>query len=129
MRLRIQGRSSYIYPDISVVCGQPKFDPDDPKQTTILNPRLVVEVLSESTESYNRGAKFDLYRQVPSLEEYVLVSQDQPLVESFMRQDKGAWLLNVFKGLGTAVTLRSLQIELPLAEIYEGVEFENPPLT
>jgi Uma2 family endonuclease len=67
MRVRIPRRANYIYPDISVVCGQPQFDPDDPKKTTIINPKLIVEVLSESTEAYSRGAKFDLYQQIPAL--------------------------------------------------------------
>jgi Uma2 family endonuclease len=125
MRLRIADRPHYIYADISVVCGKPQFDPDDPKKTTIMNPRLVVEVLSESTESYDRGAKFDLYRQIPSLEEYVLVSQWQPMIETFFRQSTDTWLLSVFKG--PTATIHSLQITLPLAEIYAGVEFEAPP--
>jgi Uma2 family endonuclease len=127
MRVRIPGRRNYIYPDISVVCGKPKFDPDDPKRTTIINPRVVVEVLSESTESYDRGAKFDLYRQIPTLEEYVLVSQDQPLVETYQRRDQGEWLFKAWKGLKMTVKLRSLKINVPLAEVYSGVEFEPPP--
>jgi Uma2 family endonuclease len=82
MRVRIPGQRDYIYPDISVICGEPQFDPDDPKKTTVINPRVVIEVLPESTESYDRGAKFELYRQIPSLDEYVLVSQLQPQVET-----------------------------------------------
>ena len=69
MRIRILGRASYVYPDISIVCGGPEFDVDDPNQTTITNPRIVVEVLSDSTERFDRGRKFDLYRQAPSLQE------------------------------------------------------------
>jgi Uma2 family endonuclease len=118
MRVRIPGRAVFIYPDISVVCGPPQFDVDDPKLTTIINPRLIVEVLSESTESYDRGAKFDLYRQIPSLEEYVLLSQHQPLAETFFRQGAN-WLFSDFKG--PQLSLRSLQIEIPLAEVYSGI--------
>jgi Uma2 family endonuclease len=111
-----------------VVCGPPEFDPDDRKQTTIINPRLVVETLSESTESYDRGRKFDLYRQIPSLQEYVLVSQDEPLVETFLREAHGAWLFNPWKGLDKSVELKSISISVPLAEIYEGLEFEQADL-
>jgi Uma2 family endonuclease len=127
MRVRIPGRLRYLYPDISVVCGQPEFDSDDPKQTTIINPRVVVEVLSESTESYDRGAKFDLYRQIPSLQQYILVSQNQPMIETFLRQSDGAWLFNPWAGLETTLQLRALEIAIPLKEIYAGIEFEIQP--
>jgi Uma2 family endonuclease len=123
MRVRISDRWHYVYPDISVVCGAPIFDPDDAKKTTIINPRVVIEVLSESTELYDRGGKFDFYRQIPSLEEYVLVSQSQPMVETYLRQPKDStWLFSPFKG--PTATLRSLQISMPFAEIYDGIDFE-----
>ncbi len=124
MRVRIALLPRYVYPDINVVCGPPEFDPADSKQTTILNPRVVVEVLSDSTESYDRGAKFELYREIPSLQEYVLVSQREPLVETFLRQADGTWLFKAWKGAESSVALRSLEVSLPLAEIYSGVEFE-----
>ncbi len=125
MRVRISGRASYVYPDISIVCGGPEFDVDDPNQTTITNPRIVVEVLSDSTERYDRGQKFDLYRQVPSLQEYVVVSQQYPLVETFLRQPHGAWLLNPWKNIDAAMQLQSVPMSIPLAEIYAGVKFED----
>jgi Uma2 family endonuclease len=125
MRVRIPRLAKYFYPDTSVVCGRPEFDIDDPKKTTIVNPRVVIEVLSDSTESYDRGEKFDLYRELESLEEYVLVSQRQPLVETFIRQTDGAWLFNPWKGIEASVLLRALQISVPLAEVYAGVEFEK----
>jgi len=125
MRVRIATRWDYLYPDISVVCGKPQFDPADPKKTTILNPRVVVEVLSESTELYDRGGKFDLYRQIPSLQEYILVSQTQPLVETFRRRSKGTWLFDSAKGLKATVKLPSLKIALPLRDIYAGMEFDT----
>jgi Uma2 family endonuclease len=124
MRVRITGRRSYLYPDISVVCGGPQFDVDDPKQTTITNPRIVVEVLSESTELYDRGAKFSLYREIPTLQQYVLVSQRVPLVETYLRQPEGAWLLSPIKGLESALVLHALAITIPMAEIYAGVAFD-----
>jgi Uma2 family endonuclease len=124
MRVRITGRRSYLYPDISIVCGGPQFDIDDPKQTTITNPRIVVEVLSDSTELYDRGAKFSLYREIPSLQQYVLVSQHEPLVETYLRQAEGAWLLNPIKGIASSLLLPSVNLGIPLTEIYVGVEFE-----
>jgi Uma2 family endonuclease len=124
MRVRIPRLLRYLYPDISVVCGRPEFDPDDPKQTTIINPRVVIEVLPDSTESYDRGGKFDLYREIPDLAEYVLVSQHEPLVETFLRQKEGAWLFRAFKGIDSSVSLASLEINLPLSEIYGGLELE-----
>jgi Uma2 family endonuclease len=127
MRIRIASRASFIYPDISIVCGGPKFDVDDPKRTTIINPRIVVEVLSDSTERYDRGKKFDLYREVTSLEEYVLVSQHETLVETFLRQPEGAWLFMPWKGLGAAMELRSVKLSIPLSEIYAGLTFDAPP--
>ena len=91
MRVRIGKRLNYVYPDSSIVCGKPQFDPDDRKQTTIINPRVIFEVLSESTELYDRREKFALYRDVESMEEYVLISQSKALIEVFSRQKDGAW--------------------------------------
>ena len=124
MRVRITGRRSCLYPDISIVCGGPQFDIDDPKQATITNPRIVVEVLSDSTELYDRGAKFSLYREMASVQQYVLVSQHEPLVETYLRQAEGAWLLNPIKGMASSLLLPSVILGIPLAEIYGGVEFE-----
>ena len=84
---------------------------------------MIFEVLSKSSESYDRGKKFDFYRQLDFIREYVLVSQDEPLVERFVRQEDGSWVLTVFKGLETESELRSLEIVLPLKEIYEDVKF------
>jgi Uma2 family endonuclease len=123
MRVRISDRWHYVYPDFSIVCGSPVFDPDDKKKTTIINPRVVIEVLSESIELYDRGGKFDLNRQIPSLEEYVLVSQWQPMVETYWRQPQDeTWIFNAYKG--PSATLRSLQINLPFSEIYAGIDFD-----
>ena len=87
------------------------------------NPRLIVEVLSPSTEAYDRGDKFDRYRQLESLEEYVLVSVEARRVETFFRQADGVWLLTPVSGLNATAKRRSLEVELPLAEVYAGVEF------
>ncbi len=126
MRVRIPRRGKYVYPDASIVCGGPQFDVDDPKQTTIVNPRAVFEVLSESTALYDRSDKFQLYGQVPSLEEYVLVSQAQAKIETFIRQLGGNWLYDPKEGLEAVLDVRSAKLTIPLAEIFEGVTFDPP---
>lgn len=123
-RIAIASRNRYVYPDLTVICGQPQFDPNDRNQSTVTNPTLVAEVLSPSTELYDRGQKFDLYRDLPSLQEYVLISTTSPLVETFLRQPDGNWLLSYAKGPEAKIRLTSLNIELPLAEIYEQIDFE-----
>jgi Uma2 family endonuclease len=123
LRVGIVRAGRYTYPDIPVVCGPPQFDPRDAE--TIVNPRVLIEVLSPSTERSDRGEKFNRYRLLESLQEYILVSQDKPLVECFLRQSDGGWLLMHFAGMEAIAKLRSLEVELPLAEIYAGVEF--PP--
>lgn len=127
MRLRIGTREKFVYSDAGVVCGGPMFDPADENRTTILNPRVVMEVLSDSTESYDRGEKFIFYREIGSLEEYVLVSQHVPRVETFTRQPDGSWKIErAVQGLDASARITCLQIEIPLSEIYQGVVF--PPL-
>jgi Uma2 family endonuclease len=113
----------YTYPDIVVVCGEPKFA--DGRSDTLLNPALIVEVLSHSTEGYDRGFKFAQYRRIESLEEYALVSQTEPRVEVFRRQPGGHWLLSEFVGLEAAAHFDSLSASVPLAEIYDKVTFEE----
>lgn len=115
LRIRIEATNRYTYADVTVGCGPPLFL--DEKRDTLLNPIAVFEVLSDSTESYDRGDKFASYRTIPSLQEYVLVSQKQELVEHFHRQPDGSWLLRV-SGAGESVALPSLACELAVDEIY-----------
>lgn len=123
MRVRIADDDRYVYPDAMIVCGEAKFDPLDENQTTILNPKVVIEVLSASTEAYDRGAKFTAYRTLDSMQEYVLVSQHRALVETFFRQDDGNWLFSAWQGRDATATLRSVKVDLPLSDIYAGVNF------
>jgi Uma2 family endonuclease len=106
-----------------VVCGRPEFHPKD--KNTLVNPLVLVEVLSDSTEAYDRGAKFAHYRKLPSLREYVLVSQSDRHVDHYRRTEQGEWLLSDFEDTG-AVPLPSLGIELPLDEIYDKIELLAP---
>lgn len=113
--------SRFSYPDVTVFCGSPQFY--DEHQDVLLNPMLIVEVLSPSTEAYDRGAKFAQYRRLDSLREYVLVSQTEARIEVFTRGAEATWVLSEAVGLDAMCSLPSLDIILPLSEIYERVEF------
>jgi Uma2 family endonuclease len=120
--LRVRAnRNTYTYPDIAVVCGEPRLAENN--KNTLINPTILVEVLSPSTESHHRGLKFIRYRQLESLKEYVLVSQDQPRVETYVRQPSGSWLLSEFTALDSSATFDSLECKIPLADIYHQVVF------
>jgi len=120
-RIRIPAVDLSTYPDISIICGEPQ--PDTADTQAIVNPRVIFEVLSKSTEGYDRGKKFDFYRELDSLQEFMLVSQEEPHVERNVRQPNGSWLLTVFKGMDSELVFSSLSISLPFAEIYDRVEF------
>lgn len=112
----------YTYPDVTVHCGPPTFV--DEQSDTLTNPRLLVEVLSPSTERYDRGRKFEQYRGIRSLTDYLIVSQGHASVDHFFRREPdGAWLLMGHSGLEAQVTVENLGIVLPLSEIYAGVDF------
>lgn len=125
LRVRIPRTPLYTYPDVSVICGETQFDPQDANRTTATNPRLIVEVLSGSTEADDRGDKFRRYLSLQSLEEYVLVSQVRPWVETFNRLSDGSWRFTFASGLEAHVKLASIQLEVPMSEIYAGIQF--PP--
>lgn len=125
LRVKVSASGLYTYPDIVVVCGEPQFE--DKMFDTLLNPRVLVEVLSDSTEKYDRGAKFAHYRRLASLQEYVLVAQDRPLVERYVRQTTDSWVLTALADLAQTFALASITAQVPLAQIYDGVTFpENP---
>jgi Uma2 family endonuclease len=115
MRVRISSTGRYTYPDIVAVCDAPQFE--DAELDTLLNPTVIVEVLSPSTEADDRGDKFARYRRIPSLCEYVLVDQDRVLVERFMRRGT-EWVLSEFNSLDDILHLESLGCDVPLREIY-----------
>ena len=131
MRVSTPTTASYFYPDVTVVCEEPRFEDD--VFDTLLNPIILVEVLSPSTEVYDRREKFAHYRQLPSLQEYVLVAQDQVRVEHYCRQEKQEttpvtrkdWIFTDFQELEESLPLTSIQCELPLQEIYERVTFPD----
>lgn len=124
IRVRIRTESRYVYPDVSIVCGELDRDPDDQK-CSITNPRVLIEVLSESTESYDRDEKFSLYRKVASLEEYVLISQSRAQVESYLRQSDEWGKFTFTSGIESILTIASLGLQIPIAEIYKGVQLRE----
>lgn len=122
MRVKIPSAHSYMYPDIVVVCGQPEFE--DNQSDTLLNPTVIIEVLSPSTADYDRGAKFGRYRKLDSLKEYVLVSQEQPFIEHFVRQSETIfWLFSEVNELAATVELPSINCRLLLTEVYDKIIF------
>lgn len=123
MRVKIAATGLYTYPDGVVVCGEPAFE--DAEVDTLLNPTLLVEVLSKSTEDYDRGGKFEHYRTIESLREYVLVAQNKAQVVHYVRQDDGTWLLAEISGLEGRVILPSIEAELIMAEVYAKVKLDR----
>jgi Uma2 family endonuclease len=118
VRIRVRATGLATYPDVSVVCGQQEPDPDDPKKNTVINPCVLVEVLSPSTEAYDRGEKLAHYQQIDSLREVVLIAHEENRIELW-RRDGARWLLDVFRG-DTAAPIASLGCALPLREVYRN---------
>jgi Uma2 family endonuclease len=111
----------FAYADCTVVCGEARFH--DEHRDVLINPRVVIEVLSPSTERYDRGKKFLRYQQNPSLTGYVMIAQAYPSVEHYARRADGSWLYSVTTDLTASVTLESIECRLPLAEVYDRIVF------
>jgi Uma2 family endonuclease len=123
MRTKVSQTGLYTYPDIAAVCVKPQFEDDH--FDTLLNPQLIIEVLSDSTESYDRGRKFAHYRNIDSLREYVLVSQNECRVERFTRQDDGNWLYSETTDPEGSVELASVTCRLSLSRVYHKIDFDR----
>ena len=126
IRMKVEITGLITYPDLSVICGP--FEFADDAQDTVVNPTVIVEVLSDSTEAYDRGKKFEHYRRITSLQEYLLVSQSEPRIEQFIRGDAGQWVLREAAGHDALLDLPSLQVTISLREIYASVTFAPPAL-
>jgi Uma2 family endonuclease len=118
MRVRIPARNISTYPDIVVVCGEPEFE--DAEVDTLLNPTVIIEVLSSSTERYDRGRKFAQYRTLPSLREYLLIAQDEHRIDYYRREADGNWFIGEAQGRDATLTL-AIGCTLALADIYERI--------
>lgn len=117
LRVRIPATDTATYPDASVICGHLQTASDDPNAA--INPKLLVEVLSESTEAYDRGSKAAHYRRIPSLEEYVFVAQDEPRIEVYRRNDEGGWVLYEARP-GERLELRPIGVSLDVSAVYQN---------
>ena len=123
MRVQVGEGRRYVYPDVVAFCGEPRFM--DGTLDTLMNPALIVEVLSPSTEAYDRGEKFLHYRDIESLQEYVLVAQDRVLVERFVRAGE-FWTLSTISDPDASLELTSVRCEIPLRDIYENAGLPSP---
>ncbi len=115
-------KAKYVYPDLLVLCGSPRFVPDG---ETLENPIVIVEILSPSTKNYDYGDKFEEYRMLASLRDYVLVAQQKPRVEVYHLPENGRWTLSTYAGLDASAEIESIGVKVSLAEVYDGVSF--PP--
>ena len=123
--VRVQAGELWTYPDVVAFCGEPKYDRTK-KPYSLLNPQAIFEVLSPSTEDFDRGDKFDRYKRIESLTDYVLISSEKMRVEHYVRQTGGGWLYHEYHEGADLLKLASVETELPLAEIYERVAFPAP---
>ena len=123
LRVKVERTGLYTYPDISVVCGDLRIDDD--RSNTVLNPIVIVEVLSPSTRDYDRGLKFQHYRTIGSLQEYIVIAQDMLHIEHYSRQDEDHWLLAEYHHTHQTLSLRSIGCHLSLDDIYEKVTFSS----
>lgn len=127
MRVKVSQTGLYTYPDILIACGELHYDDD--QKDTLLNPLIIFEVLSPSTESYDRGKKFESYRTLDSLQEYLLISQDKIHIEHYVRQSDKEWQFIDITQSGDVFTLPSIACEVSVKDIYERVEFDTESKT
>jgi len=123
LRLRVSPTGLYTYPDVIVVCGERKFY--EKQKDTLFNPTVIIEVLSKSTQDYDRGQKFEHYRALDSLQEYITVAQDRVHVEHYARQNDNRWLLTEMNASDAVLRLPSLGCEILLTDVYEDIELPN----
>lgn len=126
MRLKVEETGLYTYPDLAIACEPQRFEDED--KDTLLNPRLIIEVLSRSAENDERGTRFENYRRIGSLKECVFIAQQSPHVEHHVIKADGYWTMTETRNLGDAMELKSVAVTLALKDIYEGVEFDGPSL-
>jgi Uma2 family endonuclease len=120
--VKVDPTGLYTYPDVIVLCEEPRFS--DEQKDTLVNPALIIEVLSESTKDYDRGGKFEQYRTIDSFVEYLLIAQDRPHVEHHTRQPDGSWLLQETNSLEDTIQLKAVPCSLRMADIYSRITFQ-----
>ena len=122
LRIHSLGNSLYIYPDLSIICGE--IETLSKNKSVVTNPTVLIEVLSKSTEDYDRGGKFKLYRDIPSLKEYILISSFQTQVEKYERQTDGKWLFQEYKSENDLLIINSINLEILIKDFYRNVNFD-----
>ena len=125
LKVRTTYNGLYAYPDVTVVCGSLIFH--DEEEDVIVNPTLIVEVLSRTTEAYDRGQKWAQYQSIASLQTYVMIAQNEPRIEQYVRQSDDTWLLSTAAGIDKSIYLASIDCTLALSEVYDGVDFNPAP--
>ena len=123
VRLWIPENNRYTYPDVLIISGE--VDYYENRKDTIINPTVIIEVLSQSTEVYDKGDQFKFYRSIPSFQEYIMINQYQYEVEQYVKTDHGKWLVTYLESVESVLSLNSVEFDIPLSDLYEGVEFEN----
>jgi Uma2 family endonuclease len=123
LRIHIPESTLYTYPDLSIICGE--IETTDANFDTATNPTVIIEILSKSTRGYDKGDKFALYRQIKSLQEYLLIDSERVLVEKYIRNKDESWQLNEYRNLELTFDLASVKVVLQLSDIYEGVKFKD----
>ena len=124
-RIKVESAALFTYADISVICGQVEQAKDDPLSAT--NPRVIIEVLSDSTEAKDRRRKLKLYLTLESLREYILIAQDEPRIDKLIRNSDGTWTMSIVEGLSERLELESIRCRLAMSEVYDGITFEPLP--
>ena len=123
LKVHVKNKASFVYPDLTIICNGPQFYED--RNDIIINPSVIIEVLSPGTQNYDRGGKFMLYRQISSLQEYVLVSSTEVLVEKFSKRAVNEWVLTEYKSPDDAITIESINYGATLSMLYRDVDLEN----
>lgn len=122
LRISVKANTLYTYPDIIVICGKPEFI--DGQFDTVLNPTLIIEILSPSTANYDKGTKFELYRDIPSLKEYLTVDSTKIHIEQFVKNDNSTWTLQEFKSISDSFAMPCINMPVIISDWYDGVEFK-----
>ncbi len=121
MRLLVEREGLYTYPDVMVICGKPVFVQN--RTDTVTNPLVIVEVLSKSTQDYDRGFKFEAYRTIETFQDYLLIAQERVHIEYFHKLEDGRWLLTEFNAAQDNLKIESIDLEIPIARIYNKVDW------
>ncbi len=123
LRIHIPKNTLFTYPDISIICGE--IETTDDKFDTITNPSVIIEILSSSTRNYDKGEKFTLYREIDSLQEYILIDSERILVEKFIRNSDNSWQLTEYKSIELSFSIATVALEMQLLDIYEGLDISK----